>query len=227
MRNATERSTRSWKPRVSPGLVRVFAAYSRRYLRQNFHALRILKSGLPLHDPTRPLVIYLNHAAWWDPLVCLQLSREFFPRRTSYAAMDAAMLKRYGFFKWLGFFGVARNEPGAGRGFLRVTRALLASAQNAVWFTPQGRFVDVRERPLRLQNGIGALAARHSFRWPSSIHSGRSRAPRSWFPSASRSCPGPARRGRGAPGRWNSPTRLNPRRMNSPLAPACAMRPTG
>jgi len=204
MRNATERSTRSWKPRVSPGLVRVFAAYSRRYLRQNFHALRILKSGLPLHDPTRPLVIYLNHAAWWDPLVCLQLSREFFPRRTSYAAMDAAMLKRYGFFKWLGFFGVARNEPGAGRGFLRVTRALLASA--------------------RSRRGI---SMRHSFRWPSSIHSGRSRAPRSWFPSASRSCPGPARRGRGAPGRWNSPTRLNPRRMNSPLAPACAMRPTG
>ena len=161
MRNAPKSSGRSWQPQVSPGLVRVFAAYSRRYLGRNFHTLRILKSGLPPHDPTRPLVIYLNHAAWWDPLVCLLLSREFFPRRTSYAAMDAAMLKRYGFFKWLGFFGVERNEPGAGRGFLRITRALLASAQNAVWLTPQGRFVDVRERPLRLQNGVGALAARH------------------------------------------------------------------
>src|SRR5690606_21494317 len=44
--------------------------------------------------------------------------------------------------------------------FLRTAHALLASSQNALWLTPQGRFSDVRERPLRLQEGLSALAAR-------------------------------------------------------------------
>ena len=37
-------------------------------------------------------------------------------------------------------------------------RAILASRRNLVWLTPQGRFMDVRERPLRLQRGLGVLA---------------------------------------------------------------------
>ena len=43
--------------------------------------------------------------------------------------------------------------------FLRTTRAILESRRNLVWLTPQGRFMDVRERPIRLQRGLGALAA--------------------------------------------------------------------
>ena len=51
-------------PEVSVPAVKLFAAYSRQYLRRRFHAIRILKSGLPPRDITRPLVIYLNHATW-------------------------------------------------------------------------------------------------------------------------------------------------------------------
>jgi 1-acyl-sn-glycerol-3-phosphate acyltransferase len=148
------------EPQVSAAAMNGFAAYCRRYLRRNFHALRILKSGLPPRDSARPVVIYLNHASWWDPLVCLLLAREFFPGRKSFAPIDAAMLKRYGFFKHLGFFGIEPQTQSGARTFLRTTHALLTSSLNAVWITPQGRFMDVRERPLRLQEGIGALAAR-------------------------------------------------------------------
>lgn len=148
------------EPHVSPGVMRVFAAYSRRYLRRHFHGFRILQSGLPQCDSTRPLVIYLNHAAWWDPLVCLLLSREILPGRTGFAPIDAPMLERFGFFKHLGFFPVEQETVRGARQFLRHTHAILASPQNAVWLTPQGRFMDVRERPLRLQAGLGALAAR-------------------------------------------------------------------
>jgi 1-acyl-sn-glycerol-3-phosphate acyltransferase len=147
-------------PHVSPGVMSVFAAYSRRYVRRNFHSLRILKSGLPPNDSARPLVIYLNHASWWDPLVCLLLSREFFAERTSFAPIESAMLERYEFFKHLGFFGIEPRTPGGARTFLRTTHALLASSQHAMWITPQGRFMDVRERPLRFEDGLGALAAR-------------------------------------------------------------------
>ena len=141
-------------------MLKVFAAYSRGYVGRHFHALRILKNGVSAHDCARPLVIYLNHASWWDPLVCLLLSREYFPSRNSFAPIDAAMLDRYRFFKHLGFFGIEQQTSRGALTFLRTMRALLASSRNAVWLTPQGRFMDVRERPLRLQEGLGALAAR-------------------------------------------------------------------
>ena len=160
MKTATREKPHAGQPHVSPGVMNVFAAYSRRYVRRNFHAFRILESGLPPHDAARTLVIYLNHAAWWDPLVCLLLSREFFPGRMSFAPIDAAMIERYGFFKHLGFFGVEKNTPRGAITFLRTAHAILASSGNALWLTPQGRFMDVRERPLRLEDGLGALATR-------------------------------------------------------------------
>ena len=146
-------------PHISKGVMKVFIAYCRRRVRRDFHTLRILKSGPPRSDSTRPLVIYFNHASWWDPIVCLLLAREFFPERSSFGPIDSAMLERYGIFKRLGFFGVDRSLRGA-RAFLQTTHDLLADPRNAVWLTPQGRFADVRERPLRLQEGLAALAAR-------------------------------------------------------------------
>lgn len=143
---------------VSPWLRSIFAAYNRRYLRRHFHSLRILRDGLPNLNGG-PVLIYLNHAAWWDPLVCLLLSRELFANRQSFAPIDVRMLARYRFFKRLGFFGI---EPRGARGALtlvRTARAILASPDNLLWITPQGRFVDARERPLRLESGIGTIAS--------------------------------------------------------------------
>jgi hypothetical protein len=94
------------------------------------------------------------------PLVCLHLARIFFADRTSFAPIDAGSLQRYSFFKHLGFYGVEQQSVAGAMTFLRTTCWLLDSNRNAVWLTPQGRFRDVRERPLRLQPGIGALAAR-------------------------------------------------------------------
>ena len=124
MKTAGQAAPSLAQPRVSPQVMRVFAAYSRRYVRRHFHALRVLKQGQPSRSLDRPLVIYLNHSAWWDPLVCLLLSRELFPDVKCFAPIDAAMLERYGFFKHLGFFPV---EPRSTRGalhFLRTSHAL-------------------------------------------------------------------------------------------------------
>jgi 1-acyl-sn-glycerol-3-phosphate acyltransferase len=158
MKVVTQEASRAALPHVSSGLLKVFSAYTRGYARRNFHSCRILTTGLPPRDLARSLVIFLNHASWWDPLVCLLLSREFVADRTSFAPIDGSMLQRYGFFKHLGFFGVEQQTAAGARRFLRTMRAILASSRNAVWITPQGRFMDVRERPLRLQSGLGALA---------------------------------------------------------------------
>ncbi len=138
----------------------MFAAYSRRYMRRHFQTIRVLKSGLPSSNIACPVVIYLNHAAWWDPLVCLRLAQKYFSDRASYAPIDAAALQKYGFFKHLGFYGVEQQSARGAMTFVRTTCAILSSSRNVVWLTPQGRFMDVRERPLRLERGIGELAAR-------------------------------------------------------------------
>jgi 1-acyl-sn-glycerol-3-phosphate acyltransferase len=154
------KNTKPTAPYISDPMLTVFLAYCRRFVRRRFHALRVSKLGLPARDPDRPMVVYLNHAAWWDPIVCLLLSREFFPGCHSFAPIDAAMLERYAFFRHLGFFGI---EPGTQRGaltLLRTAHNLLGSPQNALWLTPQGRFTDVRERPIGLMEGLGALAVR-------------------------------------------------------------------
>jgi 1-acyl-sn-glycerol-3-phosphate acyltransferase len=140
--------------------MKMFAAYSGSYVRRHFHSLRILKTAMPPRDCVRPLVIYLNHAAWWDPLVCLLLAREFVADRESFAPIDSAMFARYGFFRRLGFFGIEPCTAHGARTFLRTAHAILASSARALWLTPQGRFMDVRERPLRLEDGLGALASR-------------------------------------------------------------------
>lgn len=147
-------------PAISSTGLRLFVAYCRRFVRQRFHAFRILRSALPPADSERPLVVFMNHAGWWDPLVCLLLAERWFRSRRSFAPIDAAALKRYGLLAHLGFFGVEAQSTCGALNFLRTTRAILREARNAVWITPQGRFSDVRERPLKLQPGLGALAAR-------------------------------------------------------------------
>jgi len=107
------------------------------------------------------MVVYLNHASWWDPLVGLLLARTHLPQLSSYVPIDAAMLERYRFFRKLGCFGVERGTLRGGRNFLRTADRILARRDSLLWITPQGRFADVRERPLQLEEGVGVLASRH------------------------------------------------------------------
>lgn len=148
-------------PPVSPRLLGWFARYTRWYLRRHFHAVRLASpDGLPDTRDGVPLVVFLNHASWWDPLVCLHLSRTLFPEIAAFAPIDAPAIAKYPFFGRLGFFGV---EPGTARGaatFLHAASRILARPSTSLWITPQARFADVRERPAGFRHGLGHLASR-------------------------------------------------------------------
>jgi 1-acyl-sn-glycerol-3-phosphate acyltransferase len=107
-----------------------------------------------------PVIIYGNHSAWWDPLVSLFLARRFFAQRRSYAPIAAAALQRYRFFSRLGFFGVEDRTLAGAKQFLSTAGAILSEPDSLLWLTPQGRFADVRERPLRFEPGLAHLAKR-------------------------------------------------------------------
>ena len=147
-------------PRISSLLLRWFTWYCRRYIRRHFHSLRVSLAGLPPDTRGLPLVIYANHASWWDPLVGLVLKDAFFADRTLYTPIDEAMLVRYRIFAKLGFFGVEQNNRKGAVQFLRTSEVILQYPTHVLAVTPQGRFADARERPVRFQPGLGHLASR-------------------------------------------------------------------
>jgi len=138
--------------------MRWFSAYAERYVRKNFHAVRVLRPPPPLSSA--PLVVFLNHASWWDPMICLVLRNRFFMQRESFAPIDAEALAKYPFFRKLGFFPVEQHRARGAVEFLRGSTEALARPNAALWLTPQGRFADARERPVLFRSGLAHLAAR-------------------------------------------------------------------
>ena len=88
------------------------------------------------------------------------LADRFLPAYESYAPIDAAMLKRYGIFGRIGAFGVDLDSRRGAADFLRTGAEILSASDRALWVTAQGRFGDVRERPLGLKPGIAHLVER-------------------------------------------------------------------
>lgn len=149
-------------PKISPFVSKFFHRYAHRHLRKHFHATRLLGSYTPAF-PTGPLVIFTNHASWWDPLSSFVFARHFLPGRKHYGPIDARALERYPIFKKLGFFGVPIDAEGtaAARSFLSQTKPILAEPDAVLWLTPQGAFVDPRQRPITFQPGLSHLLAKH------------------------------------------------------------------
>ena len=143
-----------------------FRGHARRYMARRFHAARLARAGFQPGPDTLagPVVVVMNHPSWWDPMFGVVLS-DLFPGRVHTVPMDATALAKYPFFERLGFFGI---EPGTARGsreFLRKGTAALANPGGMLWVTAQGRFVDVRARPVELKEGIGHLACRARNGW--------------------------------------------------------------
>jgi 1-acyl-sn-glycerol-3-phosphate acyltransferase len=145
-------------PPFSPLLFRLFSLYARRYVARHFHALRLSREVSSPDLAREPLVVYLNHPSWWEPLIAFQLARHAFPDRRVYAPMEARALAQYRFFGHIGFFGIETGTAEGAKKFLRVSRAILDRSKTALWITPEGRFTDPRERPVRFRSGLGHLA---------------------------------------------------------------------
>ena len=149
---------RARTPAISWALLAFFRRVARGYFRRGFDAVRISEPER-FREASGPLIVYANHSSWWDPLVAFMVAWRLMPKRKHYAPMDAESLDRYPIFKRLGVFPVAMKTVRGGVGFLRIGEAVLRGG-GVLWVTPQGRFVDVRRRPLEFRPGLAALAAR-------------------------------------------------------------------
>lgn len=148
-------------PRVSPRLVYWFDWYLQRYFPNHFHAFAVSEVSQTVKiEHEQPLIVFLNHASWWDPLVALVLAKRYFPKRSLFAPIDADALKKYPFMQRLGFFPVQQDSlHGAGQ-FLKTARAILSESGSSIWLTPEGQFADPRSRELSFQPGLAHLASK-------------------------------------------------------------------
>ncbi len=147
-------------PKINPMLLNGFHWYIPRYLRKHFHSLAIhlepLQSAAIV--PSDAIVVYANHASWWDPLVALFLCKEVFPDFRFYAPIDADALKKYKIFSNFGFFPVQLHHLAGARNFLTTSYELLKQPKSSIWITPEGRFADTRDHSADLMPGLSHLA---------------------------------------------------------------------
>lgn len=157
-------------PPISGLLLWGFTLYGRRFVRKRFNAVRVLGPEVPGDPGDAPAIVVMNHPSWWDPMTALVLATGPLSVRTHYAPIEAAQLERYRVFAKLGFFGVERGPAGA-RTFLKTSLAIAATPRATLWVTAQGRFADVRERPVALMPGVGHLASRleRGVVWPLAV----------------------------------------------------------
>ncbi len=149
-------------PRVSRHVLSWFRWYIRRYLRKSFNTVGIAEPLPPalataLEDKKSAIVVYLNHASWWDPLVSMHLAERLMPGWTLYAPFDAEALSRYPIFEKLGFFGVDQESRRGAAQFLRTSRAVFDTLGGSIWMTPEGRFVDPRQTDADFRPGLAHL----------------------------------------------------------------------
>lgn len=160
--NATarrERTQRGDVPPRWPWLFRLFRRYARGYAAKHFHAVRILRTAPPPRVIDGPLIVVMNHPSWWDAILNFLLS-DLWQGRVDWGPIEASALRKYKFLSRAGLFGI---ETGSTRGaveFLRAAQAILADSRATLWLYAQGRFADVRERPVTFRSGVGHLAER-------------------------------------------------------------------
>ena len=146
-------------PHISKLVLAFFRRIVRGYFRRHFRAVRVSHGERLGLVEQGPLIVYANHSSWWDPMVSVLLAQKLLPGRRHYAPMDAVSLERYGILKRIGIFGVDLNSIRGAARFMRTGLDLLAGG-GVLWITPQGRFVDPRERPLVFKPGLAALAGK-------------------------------------------------------------------
>jgi 1-acyl-sn-glycerol-3-phosphate acyltransferase len=132
---------------------RLVEAYVRRKVRASFRGVW-LRGELPAAQGG--LLVYVNHANWWDGFVLHPLAKA--AGWDGYVMMEERNLARYPFLRRIGAFSVRRGEAASSLETLRYARGLLRQPDTAVFVFPEGEHRPPGELPLRLERGIETLA---------------------------------------------------------------------
>jgi 1-acyl-sn-glycerol-3-phosphate acyltransferase len=160
---SSDRLDRPGLPKSKKWLVDGFCRFTKRMVAKHFHSFGVQWNQLEIESVSldRPVVVFANHAGWWDPITAMLIRQRFFPDRIFYAPIDSDALENYRIMKQLGFYGLRLNTHAGASEFLAVSKSILTSKKAALFITPEGRFADVRDYGQPLMPGLSHLATRH------------------------------------------------------------------
>ncbi len=122
------------------------------------------------HPADGPLIIYLNHTAWWDAYMLFVIYyKALHGRFQNYIMMEEQQLRPFRFFSWCGAFSINRKRPGdPERSIGYISRILRERRDRCLWIFPQGRIVPNDRRPLVVYPGITRIVqqAGGALLWP-------------------------------------------------------------
>jgi len=149
-------------PTSTKWLVDGFCWYIQRMVAKQFLSFGVQKELFDAEsiDDSTPIIAYINHPSWWDPITAMLLQRAYFPGRTFYAPIDADALENYRIMSQLGFYGVRLERFDGASDFLSVTKTILEAKRVTIWITPEGQFSDVRDHSQSLMPGLSHLASK-------------------------------------------------------------------
>lgn len=142
---------------------RLFAIYNRNLLKRRFNSLNAANldelTKTKTSAPPLPLIIYVNHSAWWDGLVAFEISRR--AQLDSFIMMEEKHLKKLFLFRRLGAFSVVREKPRRAIESIDYAAALLReNPHRTVWIFPQGEILPGERRPLRFFGGLSKVVGK-------------------------------------------------------------------
>lgn len=130
----------------------------RRMLERHFYAHRVRRKDIVRHlDPAVPSIFYANHSSWWDGFVALHLCRDVFGL-DGILMMEEKQLARYSFFRWIGAFGVNRDNQAEAKASLEYAASEIRHGRRILWMYPQGVLLPNDMRPVAFYHGISHLA---------------------------------------------------------------------
>lgn len=134
-------------------------ALVRTALQRMFVRVRLRELGADPRTAGLPLLVIADHPSWWDGYLALLLSRHYGMRR--YLMMDAAQLKRYGFFAWAGCFGIERTDArDVARSIAYAADLLRQEEATWLWLFPQADITPPQVRPLSFHGGAAHILRR-------------------------------------------------------------------
>ena len=142
-------------------VTRWFAQLAEKKLKTNFRKCSLTEeSQIPLFEDGVPVVAVSNHSSWWDPMLCLYLSKNIL-KRDSYGVFDEAQLRRYGIFRLIGGYSVNRQstDPKEIKQFLRYSKDLLSGSSRLLWIFPQGELLSNDQLPFSFKRGFASIVS--------------------------------------------------------------------
>ena len=149
-------------PMSKKWLVDGFCRFTHRMVAKQFISFGLQADLLKIDSisDNTPIVVYANHASWWDPIVAMLIRKAYFPSRIFYAPIDSIALENYRIMAKIGFYGLSLGTLAGASEFLTTTKRILESKNASVWITPEGRFTDARDYSQSLMPGLAHLASR-------------------------------------------------------------------